>query len=422
MKRKAVITFLLFLLLPGVFLGVPLLQRLLSSDEQNGQLIGTPVELGNPDRRTMQERARYSGSLIADRTASVVSRQSGEIVEFLVRENETVEVGDTLARIEDNQARLELEQARANLSMRESQLRAARSGARVEEIESARADVQQAEQEIATAESDLERTRRLHEAGTISRSSLEEAENSFRRARTELENARRSFSILEQGATDEEIEQAESAVRAAERQLDLAELSLSYTSVRSPVSGRVTHRYVETGNTVERGTPIARVVNDNLIRAIIRVPERRYGAFTSTQMSSDVRLRASAYPDIDATQAVVTRVGSSIDSSTRTFEVEVAAENRGGALRPGMYVEAEFVMRERENALSLPDRGVVNRAGRFVVFLFDEESGRVRELEIQRGLRSDGFTEIIGDLSESDSVVVRGNSFLADRQNVRSTR
>ncbi|MFW6387642.1 MAG: efflux RND transporter periplasmic adaptor subunit [bacterium] len=427
MRRKKLLLAVALITVPVIFVGVPLTRIMLNAFEEEDEITGVPVRLGTPQRRTLRETVRYSGTLVADRTASVIARQSGEVISIPVSTNDTVEDGDVVAELEDDTARLELEQAEANLEMRESQLRAARRGARDEEVENARADLEQAEEELGTAENDLERTRRLHEAGTIPKSELEAAENAFQRAQTEVENGRRTLTMLEEGATEEDLEQAESAVRAAERQVDLAELQHSYTTVKSPVSGRIIRIEVEEGATVDRGTPIAHVVNDDLIRAQIPVPEGRYGDFNSHDLLPEVRIDPAAYPGIDQSVGTISRVGSSIDPDSRTFEVEVSIENRDGPLRPGMFVEARFTLREQEDAFVVPDSAVVNRAGKFLVFAVDREddaaredgAARTREIEVERGLRSDGYTEIRGDIGEDTEIVVEGNSFLEDSQSVR---
>ncbi len=422
MKRPRLILFAVIAAVAMIFVGSPIIQLVMSAFEEEEEIRGVPVRLAYPERGTISETARYSGTLIADRTANVIARHAGEIMSIAVSENDIVEAGDTIAEIEDDSARLEVEQARANLEMRESQLRAARRGAREEEIENARAEVQQAESEIETAERDLERTRRLAEAGTVSQSRLEDAENDFRRAQTELENARRGLRILEDGATEEDLDQAEAAVRAAERQLDLAELQLRYTTVRAPVSGRISDINMEAGNNVDVGTPIARILSDNIVRAKIRVPERRYRDFVSDEMRTEVMLHPTAYAGGEPREATISHVGGSIDPGSRTFEVEVIADNEDGLLRPGMYIEAHFTLRERSDVLIVPDRAVVNRAGRFVVFAVDEDE-ETREIEVTRGLRSRGYTQIstAGNeaLTEETRIVVEGNSFLEHEQSVR---
>ncbi|MFW5643050.1 MAG: efflux RND transporter periplasmic adaptor subunit [Alkalispirochaeta sp.] len=405
-----------------IFVGSPLIQLVMSMFEEEQEVRGVPVRLAFPERSTLSETARYSGSLTADRTANVVARHNGEVISIAVDENEEVEAGDTIAEIEDDSARLEVEQARANLEMRESRLRAARRGAREEEVENARANVSQAESEIETAERELERTRRLAEAGTVSQSQLEAAENEFRGAQTELENARRQLRILEEGATEEDLDEVKAAVRAAERQLDLAELQLRYTTVRAPVSGRVTIIDIEEGNMVDVGTPVARIVGDDFMRASIPVPEGRYDDFASDEFQSEVTLEPASYAGSELREATVSHVGSSIDPATRTFEVEILANNEDGSLRPGMYVEARFTLRERRDVLIVPDRAVVNREGREVVFAVDKDE-ETREIEVKTGLSADGHTEVsaAGDetIDENTQVVVEGNSFLEHEQTVR---
>lgn len=420
MKRstRRIFIILALALVPIVFLGIPALQIALAVQEDDLD-VGTPVRLGSPELRTLERRVQYAGNLEAEQTAAALARVSGEVLEVLVTRNQQVETGQIIARIEDDVPRLELAQAQANLTVRESQLRAARRGARDEEVENARAAVEQAEEDLANAENDLERTRRLFDAGTISRSEFENAENAFRRARTDVENARRSLRILEQGATEEEIEQAEAGVEAARRQYELAQLSLSFATVRAPVSGRVTDVPVEVGSTVEPGRPIAVIMNDDLVRARIRVPERRFEAFTRGELNPEAFLTAVAFQSMDPARAEVRRVGTTIDPTTRTFEVELIVDNANGLLRPGMFVNSWFTVARESDVIAVPERAVVRRGDRALVFVLNDDGETVREVSVTRGLVQDGFVGVVGDITLETRIVVEGNSFLEDGQRVR---
>ncbi|MFP4509840.1 MAG: efflux RND transporter periplasmic adaptor subunit [Spirochaetaceae bacterium] len=417
-RARRAIVILALALIPFVFLGIPALQLAFAVDEEERQP-GVPVRLSSPELRTLEQRVQYAGNLEAEQTAAALSRLSGEVLEILVSRNDVVEAGQILARIEDDVPRLERAQARANLNARESQLRAARRGAREEEVENARAEVEQAEENLENAENDLERTRRLFEAGTISRSEFEDTENAFRGARTEVESARRSLRILEQGATEEEIEQAEAAVEAARRQYELAQLNLDFATVRAPVSGRITDVPVETGSTVEAGQPIAIIMNDDLVRASIRVPERRFSAFTSEELSPEAQLTAVAFPNMDPAPAEIRRIGSTIDPETRTFEVELIVDNAAGILRPGMFVNSWFTVARESDIMTVPDAAVVRRGESSFVFALSDDGETVRRVEVTPGLEQDGYTGIVGDIDLDTRVVVEGNSFLEDRQRVR---
>ncbi len=420
MKRgtRRLLVVLAIALIPAVFLGIPALQIAFAVSEDEVDP-GTPVRLSTPELRTLEQRVQYAGNLEAEQTAAALARVGGEVLELLVTRNQMVQAGDVIARLEDDVPELERAQALANLQARESQLRAARRGAREEEVENARAAVEQAEEDLATAESDLARTRRLFDAGTISRSEFESAENAFRRARTDVENARRSLRILEQGATEEEVEQAEAAVEAARRQYELAQLNLSFATVRAPVSGRVTDVPVEVGSTVEPGRPIAIIMNDDLVRARIRVPERRFEAFIRGELSPEAELTAVAFRTMEPARAEVRRVGTTIDPSTRTFEIELIVENSGGLLRPGMFVNSWFTVARETDVIAVPERAVIRRGARALVFALNDDEETVREIEVSRGLSQDGFVGVVGDLTLETRIVVEGNSFLEDGQRVR---
>ncbi|MFP4644889.1 MAG: efflux RND transporter periplasmic adaptor subunit, partial [Spirochaetales bacterium] len=164
------------------------------------------------------------------------------------------------------------------------------------------------------------------------------------------------------------------------------------------------------------------IVGDDVVRGSIRVPERRYRDFSSDELRTEVTLQPSADAGVEPREATISHVGSSIDPSTRTFEVEILANNEDGSLRPGMYVEARFTLRERRDVLMVPDRAVVNRGGRDVVFAVDEDE-QAREIEVTKGLSADGDTEVSPaddeTIDENTRVVVEGNSFLEHEQTVR---
>ncbi len=415
--HKRIIAFISVVL--GVFVAIPLVQHLQDALAEDEPMPRTPVRVEEPAVGTVADSIHYPGTLEASRNTAVVPRVAGEVQETFVSEGDHVEAGDKLFRIDDERVQLEMEQARANWRAAESSFRQAQRGGRDEEVESAEAELETAEEDLRTAEEDLERMRRLHEAGTIPRTELESAESEFRSARTQLENARRNLRMLQEGAADEELEAAEAQAEAAAKQYELAVLQLNYTQVTAPVSGRVSRLEVEPGDMAGTGDMAALIVGDDAIKVRIAVPERFYERVSAAEGQLTAQVRPVAYPNADPFPATVIRVDSDIDPATRTFEVELAVDNEDGLLSPGMYVNSDLVVEEREGALTVPADAVVQRGGRHIVFVVeDEENEIVREVEVERGLQSDGMVEIRSGLPADAPVVVEGNAFLEDGQEV----
>ena len=419
MKRK-----LWLLLIPFVFVAIPAARYVFAPDEEVETFQGVPVVVGTPQRRSMEESIRYPATLRAESTAVVVPRVAGRVDRIAVELNQRVAAGDLVAELESEMVRIQMEQARAAWQAADAQFRRAQRGAPEEEIQNVRATIEQSEEELANARSNLERTERLYEAGTVSRSDFERAQNEFQAAETQLQNARRSLRLLEQGATEEELAAAAANAEAARKQFQLAELQFEYADVVAPVDGTVSDIMVEAGNTVNVGQPLAAIINDGLIYVSVQVPERHYGRVISARAEEVLAARVlpDAYTEGPSVDARVSSIANTIDPRSRTFEVEVAVENLLGRLRPGMYVQVDLVLDTRPDALSIPSSAVVLRGSERVVFVLSEASDgdrHVTAVTVETGIERGGFVQVTEGLDESARIVVEGNAFLEDGQAVR---
>jgi HlyD family secretion protein len=409
----------LIVLVVGTFLGIPAARVLFAPDVAGPTDAPTPVRAGAPILADAERTVRYAGTLTPEATTTILPRVSGRVTAIPVRQNQLVDAGDVIARIEDDALRLQVEQARAAFQAADAQYRQAVRGVRSEELEIARAEVEQAETELETARSNLERTERLYEAEAVSRSDYESAVDRFQSAQTQVANARRRLDLMESGVGDEELAMARANADAAARQLELAELQLDYATVRTPVAGSVARVTTEVGQMVGTESPIAAVVNDRLIYARITIPERFYGGLRGSEGTMPVRIHPEAYPDDPPFEGTVSTVASIIDAASRTFEVEVAIPNADGRLRPGMYVNAVFVLESWARAMQIPDAAVYRRDGDTVVYTVETASvPRARAVPVRVEDLPGDSTLVHDGLDGSEELIVEGAAFLADGERV----
>ncbi len=128
------------------------------------------------------------------------------------------------------------------------------------------------------------------------------------------------------------------------------------------------------------------------------------------------RVRHSAWEDTRFDGTVV-RLAPSLDPQTRTLRAEVAVENPGGELRPGMFVEVTIIAERRIGVPIVPREAVTERGGRKVVFVL--EGQKVTRRDVALGLGDDDVVEIRQGVEPGERVVVRGIETLQDDQRVR---
>ncbi len=407
------------LVIPAIFVGIPVVQFLLRPPVEEQQVRAIPVEVDTVAVSRIERVLGYPGTIRAESTTAVLPKVSGTVTGVLVDEGDAVTEDQVIATIDDAVLRLQVDQARAAVAGAEAQLRRAESGARPEEIENARASVEQSRADLAAAESDLARTERLYEAGTVAQATFEDARDQVDSARTQVQNAERSLRLLEEGASGDELDGLRANADAARRQLELAQLQLSYARVTTPIGGTVASVMVDRGDTVGTQSAIAAVVNDEQTFATVAIPERHYGLFRDREDEITVTMRPAADQRL-VFGGRITAVAPVIDAATRTFKVDVVAEDPERFLRPGMFVTVDFVVEVEEDTPTVPSSAEVNRDGEQGLFLVEEmEDGRLvaRFAAAEFGLE-DGQRTAVRGVAPGSRVISRGNSFLEDGQDV----
>jgi HlyD family secretion protein len=420
MKAKKLAVIIPILIVAGVF-GVAGVRFFIGTNDVAEEISAVPVVTGTPEIRTVEEILRYPGTLNSRETVTIVPKMAGRVERIAVGEGDLVRFGAQLIRLEAESASLQADQALSAWNAADAQLRAAERGVRDAELENAQADLNQAEEDFGSAERNFERSKRLYESGTIAKAAYEDADSKLGSARTMLENARRSVKMMEDGASSEELDMARANAEAAKSVYDLAKLQLDYAEVTAPAAGIIAKIFVDEGNMVGIGTALMAIIQADPIEACVQVPEKHYARFS--EVGGGMRLRVSpiAYPDHPPFDGVITKVAPIIDPASRTFEVCASVANPAGLLKPGMYVNTEILIGSEADLLMVPDTAVVLRDGKRVLFKVVGDAPMVAgRIFVETGKKSGGFTAVTGDITETELIVILGNSFLEDGQTVET--
>lgn len=173
--------------------------------------------------------------------------------------------------------------------------------------------------------------------------------------------------------------------------------------------------YSSVPNTAAGKAAILSLVQISKLKAIVAVSEN-YFPIIKTGMQTTVT--SDIYPDKTFT-GQITLVHPTINSASRTFEIEVTIDNNAGLLRPGMFSRVTFSPGETE-AIVLPALAVLKMQGSNERYLFVEKDGVVKRISVKIGQRFDDNVEVISDmLNPSDNVVISGQARLLDGMKVK---
>ncbi|MDB5309753.1 MAG: mdtE [Gemmataceae bacterium] len=364
---------------------------------------------------TLQRTVPVVGTLDPYKDVLLAPKVDGRVVRVLRDTGDVVRPGDVLLELDPTEYALDVEVARAGLEAELARLSLTGLPAGeidlngVKSVARARASLNLAAKEFARATD--ERTRGVGTPQTYDKAEaeVELAETGLRvaeaDARATLATARRMKATLDKAA-----DRLRDAVLRAPVPDEWGAWAAAVGPAACPLRYVVAQRLVWEGEVV-RGTPeknVYRLVLAHVLKLRAAVPEKHA---PGVKVGQPVVVRADAFPD-RVFRGVVARVGPTVDTLNRTFQVEVEVPNGDprAVLKPGTFGKAEIETRA--------DAGVVVAfAGVNKVFVVDGD--RAKAIEVQLGQRDKDWVEVIGPVPPGAQIVTSGFSQLVDGSPIR---
>jgi membrane fusion protein, multidrug efflux system len=189
---------------------------------------------------------------------------AGFVAEILVTDNQRVDAGQVLVRLDDRDARAAAEHAEAVLNQRTAMLASLRAKYALQQsaIQQAAADLDAKVAQASFAKLDAERYHTLALSDSGSRQNAERTRAQDQAARAAVASAQAAHAAANQqlSVLAANIDEAAAAVAQAQADLQTARLNLGYAEIRSPISGYVGNRAARVGAYVSQGTYLLTIV------------------------------------------------------------------------------------------------------------------------------------------------------------------
>ena len=189
---------------------------------------------------------------------------AGFVAEILVSDNQRVDAGQVLVRLDDRDVRAAADHAEAVLKQRTATLASLRAKYALQQsaIEQATADLDAKTAQASFAKLDAERYRTLALSDSGSRQNAEKTRAQDQAARAAVASAQAALTAASQqlSVLSANIEEATAAVAQAQADLQTARLNLGYAEIRSPIDGYVGNRAAKVGAYVSQGAYLLTIV------------------------------------------------------------------------------------------------------------------------------------------------------------------
>jgi HlyD family secretion protein len=443
MKRKTiVIAVVIVAVLAGGFFGVQALTRNRASQTQ--------VELVTVARGPISEVVNATGTIAPAQRATLSFETAGRVTEVLVKEGDSVQKDQTLARLDTADFQLALRSAEASLSGAEARYAQTKAGPAQEDIAAAEASLASATasleklkkgptaDEVATAKANVERTEAalkmaqaaydriswMGGAGATPQAlQLQQAtidhdaalanyrvatsgasESALKAAEAQIAQARASLERLKRTPTAEDLAIAQSQVDSAQVAVDQAKRRLESAALKAAFGGVVEKVLVDENQFVATGVPAITIGDYSSFHVMVTVDEVDVA---QVQVGQKVKVSLDALPDFQI-QGRVDTIGLAGSAATGVvvYDVKVAIDPTEAALRPGMSATIDIVVAEKEGALILPNRVILVDQQTGVKYVQIQRDGQLVRADIKTGLRDERNSEILEGLYEGDQVAL----------------
>lgn len=356
------------------------------SSGQTAQQQGTPVVTTPAAMREFQRSLAVQGNLEAKNSAMVSPRIPGVLEAIFVDEGDAVTAGETKLFQTDAANLTE------NLEISRHSLRVAQYAKQqaIANLEKTRADLHK-------TKLDYDRFKRLFEKQAVTADAFEQQESQYLQLQASEE--------LSATQVDLAAAQEDQAVAA----LVIAGKDLADTTIYAPISGKVSVRLLEPGEMGSPGMPVLRIDDISLIETCAYLPASYYSEVIPAETMIEV-----VVSDKKLGQFPVSYKSPTINPRLRTFEVKCLIDNASASIAPGAMAQIRVIL-ESKQGLSVPSTAIQERGGKAIIFTVSGDKARM--VEIQTGIENDGWTEVISDkLNEQSLVVTMGQDMLEDGQ------
>lgn len=331
------------------------------SGVQQGKEEGAPVTIAVAKRIPLDRVLPILGTLYPKDEAVLSAEVEGKVEKTFVELGDRVHSDQTLAQIDTSAFEAYLHQGEANLARVTSMAR--------------------------NAESNLRRIQALSTERVAAASDLDQAQSAY--------------------------DQAVAEVKSAEAGVAIAKLNLEKSHVRAPFECAIAERMANGGDFTKVGTPLFKIVNDNVLKLIAQAPER---------YASQVRQNQPITFTVDAWgketfSGKVFLISPSINTSSRTFSLGALVDNPERRLKAGTFARGELVLERAVPTIMVPMESVIQASGVSRVFVVENNVAHLRTVET--GRIQNGLQEILKGVQESDKVIITGHYRLVDGSKVR---
>lgn len=384
-------------------------------DEETTPTPEVYVQAAHPEIQSISDQISADAILTPLAQAAIAPKVTAPVAKFYVQRGAKVHAGELLATLENKDLSAAVVDNKGAYTAAQATYDTATKATAPEDLTKARLDLAQAKATLDLDQSIVNARSELFAQGAIPGRDLDTAKATLVQAQAAFDIAQQHLNSLEKVSNAAAIQNAQGNLESAKGKYLGAEAQLSYTEIRSPISGVVTDRPLFAGETAASGTTLITVMDTSALIAKLHIGQTQ---------AQNLKIGAAAtitVPGIDdPVPAKVSLISPALDQGSTTVEVWLRVENAKGALKSGTPVHASITGRTVSNAMTIPAEAVqtgTDGTSKFVMVIGSDSAAHKKPVTL--GIVTKDDAQVLSGITQQDMVISTGGYGLDEGTKVK---
>ena len=194
-----------------------------------------------------------------------------------------------------------------------------------------------------------------------------------------------------------EFQNIEFELKSAEKQVAIAEKTLSQSNIIAPISGTIVAKNYNTGDVIQAYSPVLTIATTNKLKSIVNLD---YDNWSSVNLNDKVDLIVN---DNKYSAVIVKKIAYPTQSKTYPIEINIESNKN---LIPGLTVDVIFNASKNQSLIAIPRSALeISASG---TFCYAIQKGKIEKVKIETGIFDTNFMEVKNGIDLNTEIISKG--------------
>jgi HlyD family secretion protein len=383
-----------------------------ASDTEAAPLVTVQAE--KPEVGSISEHIMADAVLAPLAQAAISPKITAPVRAFYVQRGSKVKAGQLLAILENRDLSAQALDNKGQYNAAQAAYDMQTKAQVPEDYKKAQLDVDQAKAQLQLQEEITASRKRLLDEGAIPGRDYDTAVAALVQARSAFDTALNHLHSLQNVSREATLQQARGQLASAKGKYLAAEAQVSYSEIRTPISGVVTDRPLFPGETANSGSAVVTVMDTSSLLAKVHLSQL---AAQRLKVGDDASM---IVPGVDApVPAKVALISPALDPGSTTVEVWLRINNKDGRYKAGTPVRTSIVGRTVSRAIKVPLSALLTAQDGTKSVMVVGADGAAHKKPVEIGINDGEDVQIMQGLAGSEIVITSGAYGLDDGTRVK---